>query len=265
MTQTDFSYDWPLILAYHSVSERRTDSLAVRVSDFEYQMAWLRRNGYKSMTLAEFTSQPVPKGERIVIITFDDGYTDNYMLAFPILKQFGFVATCFLVSDYVDTDNVHWWDQPKITPQLDEQLYRLLSWEQIYEMTEYGIEFGSHTCTHPLLTDLSPDQCWEEINRSRTDLETKLQSKVVSFCYPAGSLNQSIIEMVEQAGYEAAVVTPPRSGYPLCHYTLRRIGIYHQNTPFIFRLKTRPLFRRNYERSLLKQGFRAIRSLSGKR
>jgi peptidoglycan/xylan/chitin deacetylase (PgdA/CDA1 family) len=248
MSNSGVWHDWPLILAYHSVSERRQDGLTVQVTDFENQMAWLYGHGYRSLTLAEFMSQTIKKGERILIITFDDGYADNYTLAFPILKQYGFVATIFLVSDYVNTDHVFSWDASKITTQPDHTLYRLLTWEQIHEMAAYGFEFGSHTCTHLKLADLPTEQCWEEIIRSRKDLQVKLGHEVVSFCYPAGNLNAEVIRMVEQAGYGCAVVTPPPAGIPLCRYTLRRIAVYYHNTPLLFRLKITPFVRRNRER-----------------
>jgi peptidoglycan/xylan/chitin deacetylase (PgdA/CDA1 family) len=249
MSSNRVRHNWPLILAYHSVSERREDSLAVRLADFEYQMAWLHRHGYRSMTLAGFTSQAVAKRERIVIITFDDGYADSYTLAFPVLKHYRFVATIFLVSDYVNTDHVFPWDVPKITGDAGPALYRLLAWEQVHEMAAYGIEFGSHTCTHPRqLTDLSAEQCWDEIARSRTDLGAKLGRQVVSFCYPRGDLDAKVVQMVEQAGYDCAVVTPSRPAIPLCRYTLRRTGIYHHHTPLLFRLRITPLVRSNIER-----------------
>ena len=242
-------YDWPLILGYHSVSERRKDALAVRVADFEYQMAWLHRHGYRSITLAEFMSQNIERGERTLIITFDDGYADNCYSAFPILKRYGFVATIFLASDYVSTEHVFSWDVPKITAQADHALYRLMTWEQVHEMAADGIEFGSHTCTHPKqLTNLTREQCWQEIARSRADLGAKLGHEVVSFCYPRGDLNEEVVQMVKDAGYDCAVVTPPRSGIPLGRYTLRRTGIYHHNTPLHFRLKIMPLVRRYRER-----------------
>lgn len=241
-------YDWPLILAYHSVSERRTDGLAVRAADFEAQIAWLQRSGYRSMTLAQFAERPVQRGAKIAIITFDDGYADNYSLAFPILKRYGFTATIFLVSDYVNTDHVYHWDAPKIKAPQDAPLYRVLTWEQVHEMAAYGIEFGSHTCTHPELTRLRAEQYSEEIARSRRDLRARLGREVVSFCYPRGDLNAGVIQAVEQAGYGCAVVTPKRAGIPLSRYTLRRVGIYYNSTPLRFRVKIAPLVRRYYER-----------------
>ncbi|MBD2355852.1 polysaccharide deacetylase family protein [Tolypothrix sp. FACHB-123] len=244
----NIDYDWPLILAYHSVNQERKDSLAVSTIDFDNQLAWLKKQGYRSLTLAEFLLQPVKKGEKVVIITFDDGYADNYHLAFPILKRYGFVATIFLVSDYINTDQIFYWDVPKISNNYEQSLYKLLTWEQVQEMLDYGIEFGSHTCTHPELSSLSREQCIEEITRSRQDLEAKLGREVVSFCYPRGKLNTEVIQLVEQAGYRGAVVTPKRSGIPLNPYTLRRVGIYQQTTPSVFRLKLTPLMRKNYER-----------------
>jgi len=245
-----FTYNWPLILAYHSISHYRVDSLAVNVSDFEIQMAWLYHNGYRSITLEDFVLKKYRKGERIVIITFDDGYEDNYNLAFPILKKYGYVATIFLVSDYVNTDHIFYWDKSKISGQLQDNLFGILSWNQVYEMAEYGIEFGSHTCTHPELTKISSDQCREEINRSRTDLKDKLGHDIFSFSYPRGNLDNETITMVDKAGYSCAVVTPTRWGIPLNAYTLRRVGIYYENSFRTFRLKINPLVSRNKERLL---------------
>jgi len=247
MNGSDVRYDWPLILAYHSVSERRRDALAVRAADFEAQIAWLQRHGYRSMTLAEFSARPVEKGARVVIVTFDDGYADNYSLAFPILKRYGFVATIFLVSDYVGTDHVYRWDVPKLASPRDAALYRVLTWEQVHELAAYGIEFGSHTCTHPELTRLPAQQYTEEIVRSRQDLAARLGREVVSFCYPRGDLNAGVVQAVERAGYGCAVVTPKRAGIPLSRYTLRRVSVYYNVTPLRFRVKIAPLVRRYYE------------------
>lgn len=237
----------PLILAYHSISEHRTDGLAVRATDFEKQMAWLHRRGYRSITLVELMNHTGETRGRRVIITFDDGYADNYTVAFPILKRYGFVATVFLVSDYVNTDHVHTWDVPKTPSPSDAALYRLLTWDQVRDMATYGIEFGSHTCTHPELPTLSTDQCMEEITRSRADLQIRLGRDIVSFCYPRGKLNSDVMQRVEKAGYRCAVVTSPRSGIPRSCYALRRIGVYHSNSLWLFRLKMTSLVRKNYE------------------
>jgi peptidoglycan/xylan/chitin deacetylase (PgdA/CDA1 family) len=206
---------WPLILGYHSINDNREDGLAVKASDFERQIAWLHRKRYRSSTLADFAKGLAERGEQTVVITFDDGYADNYTVAFPILKRYGFVATVFLVSDYVGQKHVFWWDTSKIQAPGQESWYYPLNWSQIAEMKEHGIEFGSHTCTHPpRLTVLSDRQRWEEVHRSRQELEARLGCEVSSFCYPRGDLDARLIGMVERAGYRTAVVTPPSTRNP---------------------------------------------------
>ena len=91
-------------------------------------------------------------------------------------------------------------------------------------MLRHGFEFGSHSCTHPELTELTAERCWEEVSRSRSDLSDQLGEEVVSFCYPRGDVNSRVIEMVKRAGYDRAVVTPPRGRIPKGRYTLRRVG-----------------------------------------
>ena len=248
MSKNHLSYTWPLILAYHSISLHRKDSLAVKTVDFERQIAWLHKNKFKSITLADFASKNYKKGDRIVIVTFDDGYEDNFTQAFPILKKYGFVATVFLVSDYVNTDHIFYWDIPRISDERARPFFKIMNWEQVNEMADYGIEFGSHTCTHPELTKIASDKCWMEINQSRIDLKNKLGRDIISFCYPRGNLNNNIIGMVDRAGYSCAVVSPPRWGIPLNQHTLRRIGLYYQNSFNTFRLKIHPLIKRNHER-----------------
>ncbi len=237
----------PLILAYHSISERREDALAVRPAEFEAQLRWFRDHGYRSQTMRQFVEGGCDGAHRVVQLTFDDGYADNYTLAFPILKRFGFVATIFLVSDYVDTDRIFPWDLHKIDDGHDASLYKTLGWKQIQEMAEYGIEFGSHSCTHPELTGVIPAQASEEVVRSREDLQRRLGNEIVSFSYPRGALDRRIIGLVERSGYRCAVVTPNRRGIPVSPFSLRRVGIYHNVNPLVFGLKLNRAVRSIYE------------------
>jgi len=237
----------PLILAYHSVSDDRRDGLSVSVSDFDFQMDWLRRHRYTSLTLSGLTRWQPSKREKPVAITFDDGYADNYTQAFPILKRYGFTATIFLVSKSHDTGVIHDWDRPKVIESNDFKAYELLSWAQVHEMANSGIEFGSHSCTHRNLTQLSFEERQKEINQSRKDLQEKLGCAVDSFCYPRGDLNEETIEIVKQAGYACAVVTPPRASIPISRYTLRRVGLYRTTSRTLFRIKINAFVRRHYD------------------
>lgn len=237
----------PLILAYHSVSSARQDGLAVRSQAFDWQMGWLAARGYRSVTLAQLLEGGAGRADRMVAITFDDGYADNYTTAFPILQKYGFTATIFLVSGAVGQESVFWWDESKPQAATQSALFHPLNWEQIARMAAAGFAFGSHTCTHPAaLTRLPREQRRAEIRESREFLEQKLGRPVTSFCYPRGDLDDETVQMVAEAGYACAVVTPPRAGISLTRYTMRRISLYREYGRGLFRLMVTPFFRRNY-------------------
>ena len=210
-------------------------------------MHWLAARGYRSATLAQWARGEIHPKERTVWITFDDGYADNYTAAFPILQRYGFTATVFLVTGSVGREEVFWWDRSKLAAGVDRRAYFPLNWEQIAQMSAAGFEFGVHTRTHPAaLTALPPDQRWEEIAGSRADLSSRLGLAAASFCYPRGDLDPGTAQMVAAAGYECAVVTPPRAGIPHTRYSLRRISLYREYGPALFRLMVTPFFRRHY-------------------
>ncbi|MCL6559729.1 MAG: polysaccharide deacetylase family protein, partial [Firmicutes bacterium] len=115
--------------------------------------------------------------------------------------------------------------------------------EQVFEMKEHGMEFGSHTCSHRHLDELPEEEMIREIVESKRCLEEKLQAKVTSFCYPSGHYNRQVKEAVRAAGYTAAVVTPRHGQINEDMYSLKRIGIYSNDTGWRFRLKIMPFFK----------------------
>lgn len=226
----------PLILAYHSVSDEREDGLAVRTTDFRRQIRSLAECGYRSVRLSGL---PDARGDKAVAITFDDGYLDNFTNAMPILQEFDFVATVFVVTDMIDSVEPFWWDAPKIRTAAARRLFQPLSWDRLRLMADAGFEIGSHTRTHPDgFAELSERTRWNELVQSKAKMERRLNTAVRSFSYPRGSVNRDTIRLVARAGYEYGVVTPPRSGIPRTKYTLRRAGIYRDNSDLVFRLKT---------------------------
>ncbi len=97
-------------------------------------------------------------------------------------------------------------------PEVSNNDFKALSWENIYEMQKYQIEFGSHTCTHPILSMLTSDELYREIHTSKEELEIKLGTNIVSFCYPVGKendINDMVVREVQNAGYTCAVTTTP--------------------------------------------------------
>jgi len=232
---------FPLVLAYHRVNPQGKDSLSVRVRDFEVQTSYLRKRGWESLTLADYYLRYLRHGivppERSFVITFDDGFRDNYLFAYPLLEKYGYNATLFLTVKYIGTNDAFPWQSG---PLEAEDL--ALSWEQVHHLRGAGFEIGSHTLTHPLLTKLSLAAAEKEIVDSKAIIEQRLDEEIYSFCYPSGDFNDAICTLVRRAGYKLAVVTPCGPGIDATDLTLHRVGIYRGDSLAVFRLKISPVF-----------------------
>ncbi len=165
---------------------------------FAWQMALLKRLGYQVISLEEYLGclreSRLPP-ERALVITIDDGYLDNYMLAYPVLRRYGFTATIFLVT----REHRNNWD--KHAPLTGRPM---MTTSQVCELQRGGISFGAHSRTHPALPEISAEQAWEEISGARTDLERELGAPVQTFAYPYGMNNVAVQTQAEQAGYLGA-------------------------------------------------------------
>jgi len=141
-------------------------------------------------------------GRKVNFITLDDGFQDNYEHAFPVLRRFGAPASIFLTVSYIGTDRLPTLTRTDFVP-------RPLSWEQVEEMHARGIEFGSHTLTHPMLSTISLGEARREIAESKRVIEDKLGAPALFFCYPRGDFNAGVKNMVREEGYLAACTTVP--------------------------------------------------------
>lgn len=195
------------VLMYHKVNPYFYDGgkgLRVTPEAFREQMEYLYERGYHTVSLDQLMGHWQKKGDlpsKPVVITFDDGYEDNYRFAFPVLKKFGFTATIFLVYDDIGGFNV-WDDKNNVAHHI-----RLLSWNQIDIMKGEGITFESHTLTHPNLTQITPEAARREITESKRKLEKRLGTEVNFIAYPYGKRNSVIDEAVRTASYRGAVTT----------------------------------------------------------
>jgi peptidoglycan/xylan/chitin deacetylase (PgdA/CDA1 family) len=190
------------ILMYHAVGSGKEQAgpYVIPENRLAKQLDWIKRLGYQVISLDHFLtylSEYRFPPTRSVIITFDDGYLDNFALAYPLFRRHGMAATIFLVTDYIGHTNQ--WDQAS---QLSGRL--IMDWSHIKEMAAQGVQFGAHTCTHSSLITVSSTQASTEIIESRKRLEHELGEPVNAFAYPYGEHNQSIQAMVKNAGFSAS-------------------------------------------------------------
>lgn len=189
------------ILMYHYIrqcpnpADRLGCGLSVAPAVFQQQMQYLADQGYHTVTIAQLRRYFQGHGtlpQKSVALTFDDGYQDFYTAALPILRQFDFTATEYVISGFVDDANQH----------------SLRRW-QLLELSVYGIEIGAHTYNHPDLTKLPPAQVASQLGPPRKTLEAMIGAPVLDFAYPAGKHNPSVEAEAAAAGYESAVTTAP--------------------------------------------------------
>jgi peptidoglycan/xylan/chitin deacetylase (PgdA/CDA1 family)/glycosyltransferase involved in cell wall biosynthesis len=195
------------VLMYHKITSEPVvgsqHGTWVTVERFARQLASLRRRGMSPVTLRDCAAaargeEPLPP--RPVILTFDDGYLDNYTNAFPLLRKFGMTGVIFLVADPALTSNA--WDAAAGEPQAP-----LMSRDQVLEMAEFGVEFGSHTVTHPRLPELPDERLHGELCESKRVLEGWLGRPVTALAYPFGAVDERVKRSAQRAGYEWAVAT----------------------------------------------------------
>lgn len=187
------------VLMYHYLSVPPADANAIRLdlsitpTLFESHLAYLQAAGYQSISLKELYYALTLQTElppKPIVITFDDGYRDAYENAFPLLKQYNFRATFFIFTQPIDTYNVDF-----------------LTWEMIIEMHQAGMEFGSHSYTHPDMRERSVDFLVYQIVGSQEAIEARIGEPVKFFCYPSGRYDQAVIDVLDSAHFWGAVTT----------------------------------------------------------
>jgi len=194
------------ILMYHQIETAASRgsafrSLYVSPSAFARQMAWLHFLGFRALSISAL--MPYLNGKRrgkVVGLTFDDGYLNNFTHALPVLLKHGFSATCYAVSQHVGKTNS--WDRDAgIAPA------PLMSAAQLRHWCAAGQEVGAHSRHHPRLTQLDAPRCQQEISGSKAELEDMTGSAVRHFCYPYGDYNADQAVIARAAGFESATTT----------------------------------------------------------
>jgi peptidoglycan/xylan/chitin deacetylase (PgdA/CDA1 family) len=242
-----------LVLCYHAVSESWRAPLSVTPDRLERQLRHLVGRGYRGATFRDAVH--APRTRRTLAVTFDDAYRSVRDLAEPILSALGLPGTVFAPTAFIGSD------QPMAWPGIDrwrgdphEVELTPMSWDELGALAERGWEIGSHTRTHPRLTELDNRSLAEQLSGSRVDCEEGLGIECTTISYPYGDVDARVVGAARAAGYVAAGALPARLHPP---FALRwpRIGIYHVDRPLRFRAKVSPVLRGLRARSGARSGY----------
>ena len=211
------------ILMYHRVIDLAADAgaaqrdYAVSPAQFEEQLRYMRDQGYQSISLYDLNRSLQTGGalpDKAVILTFDDGYRDNFVSAFPLLLKYGFTATFFINT------------QP-----IQDKYPAYMIWEQVEEMSRQGMDIESHSHSHPRLDKLPVEDIVREVRVSKEAIEKHTSKTARFFSYPYGHYDQQVVDILISEGFWGAVTL--RSG--LVHgsramFDLSRVWVRYDDT-----------------------------------
>ncbi len=210
------------ILMYHRFGSQES-SLFVSPQNFARQMKYLKNKNYNVLSLdklVEGIKNNRKFGHKTVVITIDDGYKDNYIYAYPILKQYDFPATIFIIANFIDNKK------------------DFMTWDEIRTVSGDEISFGGHTKNEAYLPSVEKKEVlWDETAGCKKLIENKIGIAVDYFCYPTGGFTEEVKQVLKKAGYKGACTT--NRGFVELNkdvYELKRVKITNSDTtkPFNF-------------------------------
>jgi peptidoglycan/xylan/chitin deacetylase (PgdA/CDA1 family) len=202
------------LVGWHRVDGERSDGLSTGVLDFLAHLEVLTAWGARVLSLDEGL-RGLDEGSlppRSVVLTFDDGYASVLETAWPLLQERGWTATLFVVTDSLDHDLRFGWDDH--TSGDPSGRLRLATGEELAKAAADGLDLGSHTCTHPLLTRLDEAALEHELVASRSVLGDLLGREVGSVAYPAGAWDRRVRAAAARAGYRVGVTVDRGAATP---------------------------------------------------
>lgn len=222
------------ILMYHRVSvQGEYDQLNVDPENFDAQIKWLSE--HRDVKPLPEVINEIREGKahkNTVAVTFDDGYLDNLENALPILEKYNVPATIYVTSDFASQKLSHY--------RYRSEKKRLhLNWQEIHKLSEHRlIHIGSHTVTHPMLSELDDDHVAAEIKDSKSDIERNISVNVADFCYPSGNYTEREKALVESNGYASAVTVKPGANNGTSDlFALKRTEITDRDTVVVLKQK----------------------------
>lgn len=220
----------PIVLMYHGTTVGRPSSqYSIEARLFKQHVAYLADNGWQTRLIKDLAC-PELLTPKTVIITFDDGYADNFEGALLPLVDHNMQATWFITTDCIGK-YANWMGSNR--PET-----RMLDKQQLREMADQGMEIGSHTCSHPDLGSLTYTEQLEQVRASKEMLESLLDNSVLSFAYPYGRYNTESVKALRKTGYQFACSV--RSGWSLKgsdFLAIRRVTVFSEDSTSILSRK----------------------------
>lgn len=201
------------VLMYHMIGDIQNNAAVMTEANLRLQMNYLRDHGYHPITMQElydYITKGAPLPEKPVCITFDDGYLDSYTIVYPLMKEYGFPWTLFLITDDVGKP------------------YNRMTWDQLKEMADsHTVIIANHTLSHPKLHNLATAKEKEkEIVEANEALKYHLGIDNAWLAYPYGDYDDQVVEICKKAGIKMAVTTDSGrvhvGSYP---YELKRVYV----------------------------------------
>ena len=228
-----------LALCYHALSDTWHSDLAVTEAQFEQQIRFFVRRGYRGVTFSELERARLAHvPDRMVAITFDDGFR-SVLRARAILSRYRFRATVFVVTSFVSTDRPLAWPGLDVGSLATPDELMSLTWDDCTDLRQDGWEIGSHTVTHPVLPVLADSALGRELQDSRAAIVDAL-GECRSLAYPFGRADERVARAAAAAGYESACTLGFATSFDGPH--LRpRVGVVRSDSFRRMRLKAHPL------------------------
>ena len=215
---TDYKIYGVPVLNYHQVNDEKHSALTLHVDQFKEQMEYLHNQGYNTITLAQlydYLENGTELPNKPIVITFDDGYVDNYKNVLPILKEYNMKATLFMISDAANTPG-------------------FVSTEQMHQMEAGGFDIQGHTNHHKILTKIDLTELPDALLGGKTSLEGILGEPIEYLAYPGGFNDMLVQYVTKQSGYKMAFTVQPGTVQPGDNlYALNRLAIFQGDTPYL--------------------------------
>jgi len=229
------------VLMYHRVVKQAPAlskfDIYITRENLEKHLQFLRVRGIETLTFEDLTRRRAPR--KAVILTFDDGYADNYENLFPLLQKYGMKAVVYALGNRKHRNN--YWDIPKGEPATP-----LLTDAQIRAMAASGlVEIGSHALNHVRMTELNPAALRKEVAQSREILGKLVGKPILSFAYPFGAYNEAAKQAVAEAGYRFGIaVNSPYTRFAEDLMAIRRVHMFPRSSVFDLWKKTSGFYHR---------------------